>query len=459
MKNHPIHRRQFLGKLSLGASAPILGPMLGQIANAADGELPPLRFLFVVEGNSLPPKQVHPEGIPFMERENRAKFSNTPLGDLKLPAGLQPIAQYRDRLNIVQGLSGRMCTGGHSSDHGTLGAYHANNGRNVQAATVDGALGQAFPGVFPNIVLGISSRDTIPVDFNLSASGPGRSLATLYDPEIAYGRLFGSVANGNAGNEFIARQNILDHMRGDIQKARGELGGIEKDKLDTYLESLESLRTRSARLVEMQDQIREVAPQINDKFSSLAATDRLDAHFSMAAASLIGGLSNCVTIASGVGLPNMNVTFGGLGINRHKHLIGHALYSENDPTAWEESEKIRAFHMGLIARTMEALDQVPEGDGTMLDRTVVVYLSDAAETHHSRCFEWPMVVIGDAGGRLKSGGHYLQYPDYGVPGHRTINTMFNTLLHAAGAPSDNFGSLDPNIDEAMHRGPLQEMLA
>ena len=459
MKTHPIHRRQFLSKLALGASAPLLGPLLEQIAGAAESKLPPLRFLFVVEGNSLPPEQVHPEGIPYVARENRNKFSDTPLGSLKLPVSLQPVEAYRDRLTIVQGLSGRMCSGGHSSDHGTLGCYAANNGRNVLGATVDGVLGTAFPGVFRNVVLGISSNLTKPVDFNLSASGPGRSLATLYDPKIAYSRLFSSVADGKARGEFVARQNILNHMRGDIKKAQQELGGIEKVKLDTYLESFESLGTRTRRLVELHDKIKDVAPTVTDKFSSLEPTDQLDAHFAMATASLIGGLTNCATIASGVGFPNMNVTFKGLGITRHKHILGHALYSKDDHTAWVECEKIRAFHFGLIARTMDALAKVPEGNGTMLDRTVIVYLSDGAETHHSRCFEWPMVILGDGGGRLKKGGHYLQYPDYGIPGHRTMNTMFNTLLHAAGAPRDDFGSLDPTIDVAMHRGPLAEMLA
>ncbi|TWU54539.1 hypothetical protein Poly51_32580 [Rubripirellula tenax] len=453
----PIHRRRFLNKLSLGASAPLLGPMLARIASAAEGELPPQRFLFVVEGNSLPPKQVHPEGIPFVEREDRKTFSDTALGDLKLPTSLAPIDAYRDRLSIIQGLSGRMCTGGHSSNHGTLGAYHANLGRNVRGATIDGLLGQIYPGIFPNVVLGISSRQDLSVDFNISASAPGKSLATICDPRIAFSRLFGSAAEGAARREFVARQHLLDHMGGDIKRARAELNGVEKDKIDTYLESFETLRTRSGRLVEVRDKLK--VPVASDKFSSREATDKLDAHIEIATASLIGGLTNCVTIASGVGFPNMNVTFSGLGINRHKHIIGHALYNLGDKSAWEESEKIRAFHFELIARTMAALDGVPEGDGTMLDRTTIVYLSDGAETHHSRCYEWPMVVISGSRGGLKGGGRYLQYPDYGLDGHRTMNCLFNTLLHSAGTPRDDFGSIDPNIDEAMHRGPLQELLS
>ncbi len=457
MHKHSINRRNFLGKLSLGASAPILGPMLTQIAQAAEGDLPPLRFLFVVEGNSLPPKQLVPEGITYRERKDRLKFTDTPIGASKLPRSLAPIEAYRDRLNIIQGLSGRMCSGGHSSNHGTLGAYHANFGRQIRAATIDGVLGAAFPGIFPNLILGISSRITTPIDFNISASGPGRSLATIYDPRIAYSRLFGSVAEGEARNEFVARQNILDHLRGDIKKAQKELGGLEKEKLELYLQSFENLRTRSKRLVEVRNEIKTIAPKIDDKFSSKEPTDQLDAHFEMATTSLIGGLTNCATIASGVGFTNMNVTFKGLGVNRHKHIIGHALYNKGDQTAWEESEKIRAFHFGLIARTMDELAKVPEGNGSMLDRTVIVYLSDGAETHHSRCFEWPMVVLGNGGGRFKPGGRYREYPDYGILGHRTMNTLFNSILHSADIPQDDFGSLDPNIEEAMHRGPLAEL--
>lgn len=160
-----------------------------------------------------------------------------------------------------------------------------------------------------------------------------------------------------------------------------------------------------------------------------------------------------------VDIPNFSITFGGLGIEKNKHSIGHALYNEADPTGWENSEAIREFHIQLIARTMKTLDAVPEGDGTLLDRTVIVYLSDGAETHHSKCYEWPMVVIGRAGGKLKA-GRYLQYPDYQKKGYRTINTVYNTLLHAAEvAGRDEFGFLAPHLEEEDHRGLLSEWLA
>ncbi|QGJ72315.1 Hypothetical protein PBC10988_40330 [Planctomycetales bacterium 10988] len=456
-KNY-FSRRRFIQSLSLGASTPILGSMLNRIAMGAQGEIAPMRFLFVVEGNSVPPRQVHPEGIPYVEREKRDRYVEHSLHGLKLPPALVPVEDFRERLTIVQGLSGRMCSGGHSSDHGALGAYHANQGRDIQAATIDGMLGQAFPSIFDNLVLGISSDTDKVVDFNCSASSPNRSLATILHPDVAYGRLFGSVAEGTARSTFQARKNLLDFMQQDIRRARREVGSVDREKLDTYLSAFESLGMKSKRLVEVRDQLVEVAPHLTNKYTSTVETDRLDAHFELVTAALIGGLTNCATIASGVGFPNFNVTFSGLGINTGKHPIGHALYDKEDQSAWEMAEKIKAFHFSLIARTMRALDQIPEGNGTMLDRTIVVYLSDGAETHHSQCFEWPFVVLGTGDGKIKSGGRYLQFPNYANRGHRTINSLYNTLLHAAGIPYDTFGTMDPNLTEDMHHGPLTEML-
>ena len=459
MTDRSLSRRRFLKHASLGGSAALLAPMLGRIVAAADGETSGLKFLFVVEGNSVPPRQVCPDEIEFKERSDRERFVERSLEGTTLPTALGPVAAYRDRLTVIQGLSGRMCSGGHSSDHGALGAYHANQGRNIQGPTVDGLLGQADPGIFANLVLGISSDADKVVDFNCSAAAAGRSLATLLHPSVAYTRLFGSVAAGDAKASFQARRNLLDHMAGDIRRTRHELPAVDREKLDAYLTAFEALGKTSERLVDANDTLKTVAPAVTDKFSSDVETDRLDAQFELATAALVGGLTNCVTISSGVGFPNFNITFSGLGVPVGKHSIGHGLYLEDDRTAWEHSQQIRDFHFQLIARTMQKLDAIPDGDGSMLDNTVVVYLSDGAETHHSRCFEWPFVLLGNAGGKLKSGGRYLEFPDYGRRGHRTINALYNTLLHAAGCPRDDFGHLDPNLDESMHRGTLDELWA
>jgi hypothetical protein len=459
MQPSRIRRRGVLKGFSFGASGLVLAPFVSRLARAAAGDLPPPRFLFVVEGNGLPPKQIHPSGIPFLEREAREKAEVHSLANLDLPPALKPVEAFKDRLAIIQGLSGRMCTGGHSSDHGALGAYYANSGRNIVAPTIDGVLGRAFPGIFSNLVLGIAASSDESVIFNCSADAPGRSLPTICRPDIAFARLFGSVAEGQARASFAARRNLLDYMQDDVRRVQNRLGSVDREKLDQLLNAYESLHTTTERLVEVRDRLKASAPIPDDKYASPVETDRLDAHFELAAAAMIGGLTNVVTIASGVGFPYFSVQFRGLGIEMQKHAIGHALYLKDDKTGWELSEKIRAFHFSLISRFMHKLQSIPEGDGTMLDNTVVVYLSDGAETHHSRCFEWPMIVLGGIRQRLNTAGRYLVLPDYGRPGHQTINTLYNTLLHAANLPGrDEFGSPDPNLQSTMYRGPLHELL-
>ena len=107
---------------------------------------------------------------------------------------------------------------------------------------------------------------------------------------------------------------------------------------------------------------------------------------------------------------------------------------------------------------MKKLAAVKEGDGTMLDNTLIVYLSDGAEGHHSRCWEWPMVLLGNVGGKLKT-GRYVDYPGYGRPAHRTTANLYVTLLQLAGSKRESFGVADPGLKDLDQHGPLAELLA
>ena len=169
------------------------------------------------------------------------------------------------------------------------------------------------------------------------------------------------------------------------------------------------------------------------------------------------GLTNVLTLSSAAGVRDFDICFKGLGIQLGKHGIGHG-GSYQGKTSAELYDIIRRYHFDLIAGLMKKLEKVPEGNGTMLDTTVIIYLSDGAEGHHSRCWEWPMVVIGDMGGALKT-GRYVDYPGYGYKGHRTTANMYLTLLHLAGAKRDLFGVADPNLKDIDQAGPLSELFA
>ena len=462
-----VHRRDALKGLSLGAGSLLLSPMLARMQAQAAGSKAAAgkRFVFVVESNGVRPEQMAPSGIkrkPRRQQPNNgpAEFVDVSLKDRELPFSLKPIEKWKDRVTIVNGLSGRVCGGGHSNNFHALGAFGAGNkgeSRDVSGPTIDGALAKTIPGIFPHIGLGISKRLENSVVYSISAIGKNKALPITVKPNQAYANLFGSVAKGTARSEFVARNNLLDFMKDDVKRVRSRLAGPERQQLDAYLESFETLRNRQSRLNEIEHTLRAKAPVVNNKYTSAVETDRLDAQFDIGAAALIAGLTNVMTISSAAGIRDFDIRFSGLGLKKGKHHTGHG-GSQNGKTWFEIYDMIRRFHFDLIAGLVKKLEAVPEGDGTMLDNTVIVYLSDGAEGHHSRCWEWPMVVIGNVGGRLKT-GRYIDYPGYGQPKHRTTANMYVTLMQMAGSKRTSFGMPDPLLKDLDQHGPLQELLA
>jgi hypothetical protein len=461
-----IHRRDALKGISLGAGSMLLAPVVARLRAHADGvAAQPKRFVFVVESNGFTPQQAAPVGYQRKSRHQRphggpSEMVDFSLADHRLPFALEPLSAWKDMVTIVQGLSGRVCGGGHSNNYNALGAFGGAGGGESTAVlgeTIDGALAKLMPGIFPFIGLGISKRPENSVLYNVSAWAADKPLPHMVKPDQAYAALFGSVAGGMAKQEFYAKNNLLDFIRDDVKRVEKNIAGPERDQLGAYLDTLDTLRNRQSKLNEIQHTLREHAPTPSDKYTSTVETDRLDAQFDIGAAALVSGLANVMTISSAAGVRDFDICFTGLGLKKGKHHIGHG-GSENGKTWFELSDMIRRFHFEQIAKLAKKLDAVREGDGTMLDNTVIVYLSDGAEGHHSRCWEWPIIVLGNVGGKLKT-GRYIDYPAYGYKGHRTIANMYITLLQLAGASRDRFGTFDPGLKDFDQHGPLAELLA
>lgn len=459
-----MNRRDVLKGMTLSAGGLLLSPILGKLQAYASGRpQAPKRFIFVVESNGVRPEQLAPSGIQRRPRQQQPlngpeELVDVSLADRELPFSLQPIARWKDRVTIVNGLSGRICGGGHSNNFGALGCFPTpRESSAITDETIDGALAKTLPGIFPHIGLGISKRLENNVIYNISALGPNRGLPTMCKPDQAYAALFGSVAGGRARQDFLARNNLLDFLREDVRRVEGRLAGEEREQLGAYLETFETLRHRQSRLNEIEHTLRARGPVVSDKYTSAVETDRLDAQFDIGAAALICGLTNVLTLSSAAGIRDFDITFRGLGLNIDKHSIGHG--GSHQGKTWAELyDMIRRYHFTLIAGLLQKLERVREGDGTMLDNTVLVYLSDGAEAHHSRCWEWPMVVVGNIGNRLRT-GRYLDYPGYGRARHRTTANMYVTLLQLAGSERDSFGVADPVLRDLDQHGPLRELFA
>ena len=275
---------------------------------------------------------------------------------------------------------------------------------------------------------------------------------------MAFDQLFGSAVSASKDGErrFKLQKNLLDFMVDDIKKVERSIPSAEKMKMDAYLNAFEELQTRHSKLVGMKDNLKGNAPKLTDKFTSAIEEVRQEAHCDLAAAALIAGLTNCVTIR----LDNANTVYKALGIARNIHGIGHD-EGDNGRDQAQCREIIQKHHMELIASIARKLKAVPEGNGNMLDNTMIIYLSDSSNKHHGDCLEWPYVIVGGCSGKLKFPGRYISYPKYGDAGCRTIGDWWTTILNAQGNPIKYYGNEDLELKQngLSHAGPLVELIA
>ena len=464
-------RRSFLRNAGSGALA--LAPFMQHVRAHAAGDAAqlPKRFVFVVRGNGLRPYGIMPEGLEEFgaDRFKADKLIDRSLADHALNDSMKSLEPFKDQLSIVQGLSSKICKGPHGGHFGVLGAYTSGDHAPPRKETLDFTLAKQFPGIFPHLAFHIGTKpDELFRYLDISAQGKNTRTPAYASAMLAYKDIFGTVMTGDSAKiEAEAHGNLMDFLVDDVKRAQKSLNAAEKEKLDHYLHGFEALRDRQVKLNRMGAELGKHAPALDDKFTSEIETHRLEAHFDLAAASLITGLTNVVTIRA----DQLEVRYQGFDHQRMKeislHEIGHTAdvegredrYDSNWKQGREMRGKIRTFQMELLAGLATKLKAVPEGDATMFDNTVIVFLSDAGSQHHTGYENMPLLVLGNMGGAFKT-GRYLHYPTYNQPGHRTLANLHMSLLHSAGMPSDRYGDRDLGLGDAIDQdGPLAELMA
>ena len=469
-------RRSLLKGITLGSGSMVLQPLIGQLAAQAAGKNAfPQRFVFVVKSSGLTPGHIVPDnfvndyivqkdsyiaGEGFtsgVQLKDCDTFNQRSLKDAVLNDSMKSLEPFKDRLTILQGLSGNMVTGGHMSGFGAMSCM-----KDMMSETIDHKMAMLYPSVFSH--LGLSTvTATMGARFADSVCYPGISAASSTkalpfhgSPSQAYQSLFGSVATGSDRKQFESQGNLFDYLGEDVKALRRTLVGSEKEKLDHHLDAIEALQKQREGILAMSDKIKAGKPDFDDKYTTMKIEDRLEAHCEIAAGALISGLTNVVTIRTdGLGSQYTKLGF----VSGQVHGIGHGKVPEGAGSADEARGMIRGFQVDHIAKIAAKLAAIPEGNGSMLDNTTIIYFSDVGDKHHASNREWPYLVIGDMGGRLKSAGQYIQYPHKGHSGHQTIASWWLTLLHATGSPQDGFGMMDKSVDGESQRSPLRELLA
>ena len=460
-------RRNFLKTGLLGAGAFALGPPL--LAVSSSNNKPPTRFIFLHKGNGLLPESLIPPtfNAKLAEAERKKESLSVDLDNHELPAWMSPLADHKQNLTILQGLSGKMCTTGHHTWCSSLGVFKANERlSSIKWATVDFELAKLVPSPFGHIELacfpggGGNSRGNINgIEKGFSARGPQQPNYAFGSPKVAMQELFKSVALDESSRaSYELERKMLEFVAKNHTHLAQQLRGVEYPKIGNYAAALQEIRNRNGRVEAMTDVILQHIPKLDKKYlaEDISTVNRQAGHQEILLSALISGMTNVVTFT----LDELGTLYTGLpgieGENVNQHDVGHGKAVAQFSAA-QVREKIRSQHMTVIDNIVTRLKNVPEAGGTMFDNTMLFYFPDNGETHHSHGTEWPFVVLAGNNTPLDLGRRYIRLPGYGQKGHQTLGNWYTTILNAFGNPIDHYGALDValTIDQ---KGPIEKFL-
>ena len=218
-------RRNMLKGVALGSGSLVLSPLIGQLAAHAAGQKTfPQRFVFVVKSSGLTPGHIVPVNFAddyIVQKESyiagEGYTSGTQmkdcdhlvqrsLADAVLNDSMKSLEPFKDRLTILQGLSGNMVTGGHMSGYGAMSCM-----KDLMAETIDHKMAMLYPSVFSHLglstvtaTMGTRFADSICYP-GISAASSTKALPFHGSPTQAYQSLFGSVATGKDRQQFEAQ--------------------------------------------------------------------------------------------------------------------------------------------------------------------------------------------------------------------------------------------------------------
>lgn len=443
-----INRRKSLQMLASGFGATVGASLLPGIARAASSDSKynlaggPKRVIFFLQNQGFDPATCLPTGVG----------KNGSLAGATLPEPIKALDPYKERMHIINGLHGRHTSPSHSAFFGALGGYRGSDGVAPSGPTIDYELSKVLPEtLLPHLCIGMDSMENMtgkPTVANLSARGAGKPIFMHSNPNHLYQMLYGGISQGDIRSHHEARSSMLDSIE-RLTAAKGRsLPLTEKQRYDEFTQGFSDINGLRERLNQSSDHLRNFAPKVDDGYTQPEfETDWHDRLLDLGISALKSGITNMLTIGSGRG--EIFGAWKGLGIEKQGHNLGHM--EQKDNPIWI---KIRQYNCEMLVKLMEQLESVPEGSGTMMDNTLIVYTSNNADKQHTNGANWPVILLGNCNGAIKT-GCFTQ-----LDGKRPINALYTSILRASGVEVDRF-----NMSENMAAkfdsgtGPLREILA
>jgi hypothetical protein len=425
-----LPRRTFLRGLGAAVALPMLDAMAPALS-AKTTAPPRLGFVYIANG--------------VIQNHWNPLTTGT---DFELSPTLMPLQKVRDSITVISGLAHQQADtfGDGTGDHPRASAawltgVHAYDrtqpGVEVKLATTADQLAAAYIGKSTRI-----SSLELTVDFptqgacdtgdcfyintvswrNATTPNPAEM-----NPRVVFERLFGDGGDAASRQQRATDEgSLLDSVMREVTRVSKTLGPGDRTKLDEYLDSVREIEQRiknpasqSAQQVELIDRPMDV-PESFDEHTKLM--------FDLQALAFRADLTRVFSMVMSRELSSR--TFAQIGVPDQHHAVSH---HRNDPDLIVKKAKIDYYQTQLMAYFLEKLQAAQDGDGTLLDHSLILFGSGMGDGNLHRHFDLPCVLAGRLNGTIQSGRH-INYPD-----KTPMTNVLVTLLDKIGMPMDKIG--------------------
>jgi len=378
--------------------------------------------------------------------------------DAVLPFNWKPLEPFVNQTVIMSGLHSRSSEpppGATGADHWVAAAFLCANkpkktaGADVYAGTtIDQIIAQKIGGqnLMPSMQLAVEDPGanssncgegySCTYTNTISWSSPTDPLPMELNPQVVFERMFG---DGGSVEQRAARRkrdrSILDSLSGSLSRLRAEVGAGDRNRLDQYTEDVREIERR----LDIAMEASTVAP--TDMSVPIGVPQTFDEHiklqFDLLALAFQADITRVGTLLFARDLTGRTYpesespTAGFHGASHHGE----------DPRNIATLSKINQYHVKMLAHLVDKLAKTNDGDGTLLDHSLVLYGSNMGNSNQHVHYDVPHVLVGGLNGKLK-GGRHLAYPTRQVPTGNLLLTLLDMYDIHQDKIGDSIGHLE-----------------
>jgi hypothetical protein len=369
----------------------------------------------------------------------------------EFPMIMKPLEPFRDQTVIMSGLwskSAEPPPGTTGADHWVAAAFMcANKPKKTTGAdiydgtTIDQMIAQknGQETLLPSLQLaledpGANSSNcgegySCAYTNSISWSSPTQPLPMELDPQVAFERLFGA---GGSAEERAARReqdrSILDSVTQSLARFKKDLGPGDRARLDEYETDIREIERRLELAKKSSGQANTdgfVAPAgVPESFD-----EHVKLHFDLQALAFRGDITRVSTVLYARDLTARSYPDSGVTVGFH----GASHHAEN-PQNIERYSHINQYHVKCLAYFVDKLKKTNDGDGTLLDHSLILYGTNMGDSNQHLHYDVPHILIGGASGQLE-GGRHLAYPTKTI----TTGNLLLSILGMYGIHQDSIG--------------------